>query len=77
MGAAFSGDLAIRTVGLTRHYGGVKALQDLNLCVPYGAVVGFLGRNGAWSVCGSWHANERGLMQTDCLARRNLRARIR
>lgn len=38
---------AIRCEGLTRHYGDVIALQDLNLSVPYGSIFGFLGRNGA------------------------------
>jgi ABC-2 type transport system ATP-binding protein len=38
---------AIRCEGLTRHYGDVVALQDLNLSVPYGSIFGFLGRNGA------------------------------
>ena len=38
---------AIRTEGLTRHYGDVKAVDDLNLIVPAGAIFGFLGRNGA------------------------------
>ncbi|HOU16212.1 MAG TPA: ABC transporter ATP-binding protein [Anaerolineae bacterium] len=40
-------DAAIRCEGLTRHYGDVIALQDLNLAVPYGSIFGFLGRNGA------------------------------
>lgn len=40
-------DAAIRCEGLTRHYGEVIALQDLNLSVPYGSIFGFLGRNGA------------------------------
>lgn len=39
--------VAIRCEGLTRHYGDVVALQDLNLSVPYGSIFGFLGRNGA------------------------------
>jgi ABC-2 type transport system ATP-binding protein len=38
---------AIRCEGLTRYYGEVKALEDLNLAVPYGSIFGFLGRNGA------------------------------
>ena len=38
---------AIRCEGLTRYYGDVKAVEDLNLSVPYGSVFGFLGRNGA------------------------------
>jgi len=40
-------ETAIRCEGLTRHYGDVVALQDLNLSVPYGSIFGFLGRNGA------------------------------
>lgn len=40
-------ETAIRCEGLTRHYGEVIALQDLNLSVPYGSIFGFLGRNGA------------------------------
>jgi ABC-2 type transport system ATP-binding protein len=38
---------AIETVGLSKDYGDVKALQNLNLVVQSGAVFGFLGRNGA------------------------------
>lgn len=44
---AVSGDVAIRCEGLSRHYGEVKALQSLDLVVPYGSVFGYLGRNGA------------------------------
>ncbi|MBN2005729.1 MAG: ABC transporter ATP-binding protein [Anaerolineae bacterium] len=40
-------DAAIRCEGLTRYYGDVIALQDLNLSVPFGSIFGFLGRNGA------------------------------
>lgn len=40
-------DAAILTEGLTKHYGEVKALQDLDLEVRRGEVVGFLGPNGA------------------------------
>lgn len=40
-------ETAIYCEGLTRHYGDVIALQDLNLSVPYGSIFGFLGRNGA------------------------------
>ncbi len=42
-----TGEIAIRCEGLTRYYGEVKAVEDLNLAVPYGSVFGFLGRNGA------------------------------
>ncbi len=38
---------AIRCVGLSRSYGEVQALKNLNLAVPYGSIFGFLGRNGA------------------------------
>jgi ABC-2 type transport system ATP-binding protein len=37
----------IRTEGLTKHYGDVKALVDLDLEVERGQVFGFLGPNGA------------------------------
>lgn len=38
---------AIRSEDLTRYYGEVKAVEALNLTVPYGSIFGFLGRNGA------------------------------
>ena len=38
---------AIRTAGLSRRYGDVQAVRDLDLVVPAGSVFGFLGRNGA------------------------------
>lgn len=38
---------AIVTRGLTRDFPGVRALDDLTLEVPRGAIFGFLGRNGA------------------------------
>ncbi|MGI5521106.1 ATP-binding cassette domain-containing protein [Micromonospora sp. CA-259024] len=38
---------AIRTVGLTKRYGPVCALEALDLTVPAGEVFGFLGPNGA------------------------------
>jgi ABC-2 type transport system ATP-binding protein len=44
---ARNGEVAIRCEGLTRYYGDVKAVEDLDLSVPYGSVFGFLGRNGA------------------------------
>jgi ABC-2 type transport system ATP-binding protein len=40
-------DPAIKTVGLTKHYGEVEALIDLDLEVHAGEVFGFLGPNGA------------------------------
>lgn len=38
---------AISCIGLSRNYGDVQALKNLNLTVPYGSIFGFLGRNGA------------------------------
>ncbi len=38
---------AIYCQGLTKRYGEIEALVDLNLAVPYGSVFGFVGRNGA------------------------------
>jgi ABC-2 type transport system ATP-binding protein len=38
---------AIRTHGLTKHYGQVRALEALNLEVQAGEIFGFLGPNGA------------------------------
>jgi ABC-2 type transport system ATP-binding protein len=38
---------AIHTEGLSRRYGDVQAVRDLDLIVPAGSVFGFLGRNGA------------------------------
>src|SRR5215467_9517612 len=38
---------AIETFGLTKRYGGVTAVSDLNLRVEAGQIFGFLGPNGA------------------------------
>jgi ABC-type ATPase involved in cell division len=38
---------AIETVGLTKRYGPVTAVDDLSFSVRDGAVTGFLGPNGA------------------------------
>jgi bacitracin transport system ATP-binding protein len=40
-------ETVIRTEGLTKHYGKVTAVEDLNLSVGRGQIYGFLGRNGA------------------------------
>jgi len=40
-------ELAIRTEGLTKYYGDVKALIDLDLEIQRGEIFGFLGPNGA------------------------------
>jgi ABC-2 type transport system ATP-binding protein len=37
----------IECAGLSKHYGPVPALADLDLQVPKGSIYGFLGRNGA------------------------------
>ena len=42
-----SSDLAVHAVGLTRRFGGVVAVDGLDLAVPAGCVYGFLGPNGA------------------------------
>jgi ABC-type multidrug transport system ATPase subunit len=38
---------AIETIGLSRYFGDVHAVDDLSLHVPRGSVYGFLGPNGA------------------------------
>lgn len=38
---------AVETVGLTKHYGAVKALNALDLTIPEGSVFGVIGPNGA------------------------------
>ena len=40
-------DLAISTRGLTRYFGNVPVVQQLDLEVPFGSVTGLLGLNGA------------------------------
>lgn len=40
-------EVVLRTVGLTKRYGRLTALADLDLEVPRGQVYGFLGPNGA------------------------------
>ncbi|HEX8938586.1 MAG TPA: ABC transporter ATP-binding protein [Candidatus Limnocylindrales bacterium] len=46
-GAGEMGGVAISTRGLAKRYGGVVALDGLDLDVPTGSVFGFLGPNGA------------------------------
>ena len=40
-------EIVIDTRGLTKQYGGVRALDGLDLRVPAGSIYGLLGRNGA------------------------------
>ena len=42
-----SNDSAITTTGLTKHFGSVHALDDLNLQILRGEIFGYLGPNGA------------------------------
>ncbi len=42
-----AGPLAIETTGLSKHYGGHKAVDRLSIRIPQGKVVGFVGPNGA------------------------------
>ncbi|MPZ88313.1 MAG: ATP-binding cassette domain-containing protein [Nitriliruptorales bacterium] len=42
-----SADLAIQCAGMTRHFGALPAVCDVDLAVPRGVVFGFLGPNGA------------------------------
>ena len=42
-----SGDSMIRCEGLTKHYGEVKALENLDLAIGRGQVFGYIGHNGA------------------------------
>jgi len=42
-----SDQIAIHTEGLTKHYGAVQALIDLDLNIQRGEIFGFLGPNGA------------------------------
>ena len=46
-GKANMSDIAIATHGLTKHYGDVRALEDLDLEIAKGEIFGFLGPNGA------------------------------
>jgi ABC-2 type transport system ATP-binding protein len=45
--ATVSLESAVRTAGLTKHYGDVRAVDGLDLDVRRGEIYGFLGRNGA------------------------------
>lgn len=47
MGSPPEIDAAIHTVGLSKAYGAVRAVDDLSMTVPRGEIFGFLGPNGA------------------------------
>ena len=47
MGATTAGETVIRTVGLTKHFKDVHAVENVDLTVRRGEIYGFLGRNGA------------------------------
>ena len=40
-------DIAIRSRGLTKHFGPVHAVNDLDLDIPRSKIFGFLGPNGS------------------------------
>lgn len=40
-------DIILRTIGLTKHFGKLEAVKNLNLELRRGEVFGFLGPNGA------------------------------
>ncbi len=40
-------DIVIKAIGLSKHYGDVRAVDGLDLCIHQGEIYGFLGRNGA------------------------------
>ena len=42
-----SNNFAIKTKGLTKHFGNIVAVNNLNLNIPYGITYGLLGPNGA------------------------------
>ena len=42
-----SNDLVVRTENLTKRYGEFTALEDLNIHVKRGEILGFIGPNGA------------------------------
>ena len=37
----------LKVKGITKNYGGFKALNELNMTIPKGAIYGFVGKNGA------------------------------
>lgn len=47
MGAESARERVVETFGLTKRYGDVLAVDDVQLTVPRGSVLGLLGPNGA------------------------------
>ena len=45
--ASASGDAAVRLTGLSKHFGGVRALDDVSFDVRSGEIHALLGENGA------------------------------
>ena len=42
-----SSSIVLKTSNLTKHYGKIKAVTDMNLSIPEGSVFGILGPNGS------------------------------
>ena len=40
-------DVVLKTQGLTKHYGAFRALDNLDLALPKGQIIGLLGPNGS------------------------------
>jgi len=47
MSQAMKSDIAIQARGLSKHFGSLRAVSELNLDVPKGQIYGFLGPNGS------------------------------
>jgi branched-chain amino acid transport system ATP-binding protein len=45
--AAATGDTVVRTEGITKHFGGLTAVDDVDIEVESGEIVGLIGPNGA------------------------------
>lgn len=55
------GGVAVRTVGLVKHYGLRRALDGMSLSVPSGAILGLVGANGAGKT--TWMLTVAGLLR--------------
>ncbi|WP_156869472.1 ABC transporter ATP-binding protein [Sporichthya polymorpha] len=47
VGAGEVGGLAVQAVGLSKHFGGTRALNDVDIEVPVGRITGIVGPNGS------------------------------